>query len=278
MVIIRVAQSPTTSAQRVIACNAAFVYLWRMRPLTPVLPVPAARSRRRPPLAPEHGRSGERTYLLIRNAIIRSQLAPGAPASEELLARRFAVSRTPIREALGRLARERFLVAATGGRRVELRVSPVDPEEVPQLWRAIGALESAAITAVAVMPRDARASLADAMREVNEHLIEAAEDRPRDTERIFELQSAFHQTFMNRCANHHIAAAYDVLRAHVRRYEWIGCGPASDADYGPSTREHRTILAAIRIGDAERAATLLVDHWATSGKRARGVIRRLLIG
>jgi GntR family transcriptional regulator, rspAB operon transcriptional repressor len=48
-------------------------------------------------------------YQHLRDAIVRLELAPGAPISEKDLAQRFGVSRTPVREAIQRLADERLI-------------------------------------------------------------------------------------------------------------------------------------------------------------------------
>src|SRR5688572_1703659 len=105
-----------------------------------------------------HGELPERTYAKLRDLIIRGRLAPGERAVETELARRFGISRTPLRESLARLTREGYLVPATQGRRKELVVPPLDTAAVAELWGIIGALEGFAVQAVAGMSADERAS------------------------------------------------------------------------------------------------------------------------
>ena len=52
----------------------------------------------------------EQAYRLIRRMIVRLQLAPGAVIREDELQQKLGIGRTPIREALQRLARDQFLV------------------------------------------------------------------------------------------------------------------------------------------------------------------------
>ena len=52
-------------------------------------------------------------YETLRNEIIELKLAPGSPIDETELSERFAMSRTPIREALVRLAAEGLITALT---------------------------------------------------------------------------------------------------------------------------------------------------------------------
>ncbi|MGH8742619.1 MAG: GntR family transcriptional regulator, partial [Burkholderiales bacterium] len=52
----------------------------------------------------------DRAYTGIEELIVTLQLAPGGAVSEQMLAERLGIGRTPIREALQRLARERLVV------------------------------------------------------------------------------------------------------------------------------------------------------------------------
>jgi DNA-binding GntR family transcriptional regulator len=51
----------------------------------------------------------ERAYSALREAIVSAELAPGARLSENQLAERLGVSRTPVREALARLREDRLV-------------------------------------------------------------------------------------------------------------------------------------------------------------------------
>src|SRR3954454_17226703 len=52
----------------------------------------------------------EKAYRLIEELIVTLQIAPGTVVSEASLSERLGIGRTPIREALQRLARERLVV------------------------------------------------------------------------------------------------------------------------------------------------------------------------
>jgi DNA-binding GntR family transcriptional regulator len=220
-----------------------------------------------------HGELPERTYAKLRDLIIRGRLAPGTRAVETELARRFGISRTPLRESLARLAREGYLVPATRGRRTELVVAPLATAAVAELWGIIGALEGFAIQAVGQMSDEERATLVSDLEQVNADLAAAATARPRDNDVVFELQSAFHVCFMERCAGPHLRMLYDSVRPHVQRYEWA-YGTQSDAPYTPSIAEHREIIATIVQGDPRAAREALERHWANGVKRTSALIAR----
>lgn len=57
-------------------------------------------------MAEKSSGKSEQIYEYLRRAIVRLELEPGAPLSEKEICARFDVSRTPVREALQRLAEE----------------------------------------------------------------------------------------------------------------------------------------------------------------------------
>ena len=232
-------------------------------------------ARRRPARKPDiqHGELGDSTYQQLRELIVRGRLAPGARAMEAELAERFGVSRTPVRESLARLAQEGYLVSATAGRRTERVVAPLAPEAVDELWTVIGGLEGLAVQGVGALGRDARRQLAAALARINDELSAAATARRRDNDQISELMTDFHVCFMDECAGPSLRALYDLVRPHVRRYEWA-YGMRREARYDASIREHGGIIDAVAAGDGARARALIERHWANGAKRTRSMIAR----
>jgi len=212
--------------------------------------------------AEPHGERGDHTYLCIRDLIIRGRLAPGEHVLESRMAHQFGVSRTPTREALARLAAEGFLVPGTNGRRTELLVAPLSAGQIEELWRLIGGLEGIAIAVVSKMGRERRRQLTAAMAEVNDELA-AAVQRPRNVDRISELQTEFHVCFMDACAGPHLRRIYDAVRPHVQRYEWA-YGTQARATYGRSIKDHRAIIDAVGRADGIRARALVERHWTNA--------------
>src|SRR4051812_30935628 len=72
---------------------------------------PKERAKRREPAPVETPESlTERAYRQLEEQIVTLQIPPGTVVSETLLAERLGIGRTPIREALQRLAREKLVV------------------------------------------------------------------------------------------------------------------------------------------------------------------------
>ena len=221
-----------------------------------------------------HGDLPERIYSKLRDLIIRGRLEAGSRVVELDLARRFGVSRTPIREALAQLARGRFVVPVGDGRRTEFGVAPLDAAEVAELWGVIGALEGFAIQAVSELSIEERKALVAELRQVNDALEVASNARPRDNDVWGELMSAFHERFMSYCAGPYLSSIYESVRHHVQRYEWA-FGTITDAPLGPSIAEHRRIITAVAAGDGPAARRAIEEHWANGLKRTQTFIARL---
>jgi DNA-binding GntR family transcriptional regulator len=221
-----------------------------------------------------YGELPDRIYATLRDQIIRGRLAPDLRLVEVELASRFAVSRTPVREALARLVREGYVVALGPGRRTSFQVAPLTTAALQELWAVIGALEGVAIQAIGSMSAAQRSALVVELERLNTELERAVEARPRDMDLVGELMSAFHVAFMDRCAGPWLRNLYDGVRPHVQRYEWA-YATYSDAAYTPSIREHRQIIAAIAAADPPAAKEMLERHWVNGGKRAVATMKRL---
>ena len=80
----------------------------------------------------------EQAYQQIRRMIIRLDLAPGAVVREDDLQRQLGIGRTPIREALQRLAREQFVTVVP---RRGMFVSRIDVAELSMLYETRAVIE-----------------------------------------------------------------------------------------------------------------------------------------
>ena len=221
-----------------------------------------------------HGTLPERTYQQLRSMIVRGRVAPGTRIMEEEVALRFGVSRTPVREALARLVNEGYLIPIAGQRRTEVAVAPLSSDSVRELWGMIGAVEGYAVRAIATLPASRRENLASDLEQLNTQLRAASTARPRNPDRLFELQAAFHQRFVDEMAGHHLLGIYAILRPQVQRYEWV-YGTRLDAEYEPSANEHLRIIAAIRSGDAEKARQAVESHWERAAVRTISIIEAI---
>lgn len=104
--------------------------------LTPP-PAPEADPRDRSPLAPEP-RASDLAYALLRDMVVDLRLPPGAVVNEQQLATETGFGRMPIREAMARLAAERFVTVVP---RRGTYVTPLGLAEVLDMFEAREAIE-----------------------------------------------------------------------------------------------------------------------------------------
>jgi DNA-binding GntR family transcriptional regulator len=191
----------------------------------------------------------------IRERLIQGEIAPGSRLRDTALAAQLGVSRTPVREALVRLAHA-GLVDADAGRGFAaraLRASEVR-DQYPILWT----LEVLALRLSPALTPARRARLAA----INARL-RAAGSAP--LERVA-LDGEWHRTLVEACPNAPLRAMIEALRARLAVYEHAY---ARRFRVASSTAEHAAIAAALRRGELPAALATLEANW-------RGTRDRLL--
>lgn len=192
----------------------------------------------------------QRIALAIREKVI----APGAPLVQEDLARRFSVSRSPIREALRILATEGVVEMTPGG---GARVRTLDRTELDELYDLRILIEpTIARDIVGRISPDQLTSLetlADQMRELS------------DTDQWMRRNFEFHSQLHLAAGRPQTAEILRGLLSAVQPYSQENIdqlGGRSQADL-----EHREMIEAIRTRDGDRLAALFVDHLLSAKTR-----------
>ena len=185
----------------------------------------------------------------ILDRILGGRLAPGERVNESQLAAELGVSRTPLREALPGLERDRFLVAQPGR---GYFVSPLTLEEANELYPILGVLEAAAVRVSGVPSHN----LSETLRKLNARLAEVGDD----PDAAIAANFAWHEHLVGRCGNKRLFTMIRGLWIQVRRYEYAFFAPGP-ARVRQSVSLHAGIMKALRVQDVERAARLMEDHW-----------------
>jgi DNA-binding GntR family transcriptional regulator len=187
----------------------------------------------------------DQAYHAIRGLIVSLELAPGAVIDERQLVERLAIGRTPVREALRRLAQERLVEVYP---RRGMFVTGVDVRELARLSEVREVLEPEAARLAAERATDAD------RRELGALLAEL------DTAggELMDLDERIHRAVYR-------AAHNDLLEATLEQYYVLALRIWSMAldrahDLEEAVEEHRALLEAIRSGDAERAADTMRAH------------------
>ncbi|GAA2277617.1 GntR family transcriptional regulator [Streptomyces hawaiiensis] len=197
----------------------------------------------------------EAVYERLRSDIESLRLRPGAKLSEVQLGEDLGASRTPVREAIRRLARDGLVDFVPGE---VARVAPISIGGVRALFEFRMLLEPSAAASVAT------AGVADErvlvpFRDMLERLEEFDESfraldagaQVRSYTKFYELTEGFDQAVIAACRNPYLARTIRDLRSQTVRLRHLShSGPRRMLT---SLEEHRAMLKAITQGDAQAA-------------------------
>jgi DNA-binding GntR family transcriptional regulator len=192
-------------------------------------------------------------YRRLEEEIVTLRIAPGTVVSEAILSRRLGVGRTPVREALQRLAREWLVVIMP---RRGIVVSEIDPVRQLRLLEARREIErflarSAARRALPVQ-RSRFAEIAAGM----DHAALRADDLD-----FMRLDREFNLLLLDAAANEFAASAMSLMNGLSRRFWYMHYRQAADLPL--SARLHAAIARAVAAGDQDAAGAAsdrLVDY------------------
>jgi DNA-binding GntR family transcriptional regulator len=206
----------------------------------------ASRSKRQPvgDDAPDETLT-DRAYRAIEEQIVTLKLAPGAVISEAVLSERLKIGRTPIREAIQRLARERLMVVMP---RRGIMVSEVNIQTQLRLLEVRRELER-------LIARGAARRATDGERTRFAAIAAGMESAARtNDETVFmRLDRAFNLLALQAARNEFAAGAMVLMQGLSRRFWFIHYKEAADLPL--AARLHADIARAIAAADRDAAAT-----------------------
>ncbi|MFP3395755.1 GntR family transcriptional regulator [Brevibacterium sp. H602] len=202
--------------------------------------------------APQRSLLRDDVYRSIRDAIVRGQLAPGEQLRDQELGAWLQVSRTPVREALQRLAQTGLVVAEPGRM---TRVAPEDPELILAARQIAAELHGLAIDLA--FPTLDEAALNE-MEQANGRLSAAL--AAGDAEAAIAADDDFHEVALTRSGNPLIPDHLEVVTATLRRAEFLHFESVKGS---ASPEQHTEIIAAIRAGEHAHAVALTKANWST---------------
>lgn len=205
---------------------------------------------------PLPGAPAEFVYHELRRRILDGTIPPGSAISQVKIAAELGVNRSPLREAISRLASE-GLVTDDYNRRT--RVAALDLDDLDQLYATRMRIEPLAIEAT-VSELDPAALV-----ELRAHFDGMEEDLRRGEMASFrDHHRAFHLGLMARPPGR-ISALIAELWDHSDRYRVAYRRYTSEADehrLREAQEEHRGMLSAAEDGDPARCAALHLAHLA----------------
>ena len=192
----------------------------------------------------------DKVFIQLEEEILSEKLTRGTSLGEIALSERLGVSRTPIRSALHRLAEDGLVETITNRGAV---VVGINRDDLRDIYRIRVRLEGLASATAAERISE------DGLREITES-VELAEFyiNKKDTERLKELDSAFHETIYKESGNRLLCKTLSELHRKIKAYRKFSLSVPGRLER--SVYEHKEILEAIAKGDAQEADRLTSLH------------------
>lgn len=199
------------------------------------------------------GSSRKNVYETLRNEILTMALAPGQLLDEMTLAERFDMSRSPIREALIRLAGDELVVTLPNRSTI---VAPIEIATFPKYVEALDIAQRMNTRLAAALRTDA--DLKTIARRQKEF---EASVGTGDHLQMSEANKKFHMAIANAGRNPYLASFYERLLNQGQRmlhlhFEYL----ERTHDGYLLTDEHQLMLDAIKAKDVDRADELAHAH------------------
>lgn len=192
----------------------------------------------------------DRIYSALKHRILTCSLAPGQRLPEKDLSQDLGVSRTPLREALNRLALEGlvFLTPYRG-----YAVTTVELEDIRNLSELRLVVESEAAALAANRATDEEIDQMDALARLDY--------RPGDRatyERYLRSNSAFHQALVRGTHNERMVSVVASILDQTQRPLYLGLDAGLESEL--ATAEHYELLAALRARDPDSARRMAAEQ------------------
>lgn len=197
---------------------------------------------------------GDQVYQTLRGHLREGRLGPGRRLTEVDLATRLGVSRTPVREALARLASEGLIAAH--GRSYE--VPTMSDADIDDIYELRSLLEPEALRQVAVRAHAPR-QLAPVRRALQ---ASRAAHRAGDAQDFIAANAEFRNAWLALVPNRRLVHAVDLYSDHVRYLRALTLDDAAVRTVVIEGLER--IVAALAAGDGQAAAQAMREHLAAA--------------
>lgn len=181
-------------------------------------------------------------YGLLEEMISTLQLPPGTPVSEAELSAQLGIGRTPVREAMQRLARERLLLVLP---RRGCIVTPIRPEQEVMLIETRRAIETLVMEKAASRANDAERTQFGAIAARMKAAL-----RTQDFEAFARLDAEFNSLCIAACRNELAGSMMQVIAPTSRRFWFTHHGRTLSKE---GVEAHIEIALALSRGDAKAA-------------------------
>ena len=200
--------------------------------------------------------AADRVYDVLERMVIEGLLAPGHRLTEVGLAARLQVSRTPLRQALGKLISKGWMRRSTNG---AIHVVDVSEQEIEALYAVRMALEQLMLRQA--MPRATTVDI-DRLRRV----LDAQEQATKrsDAERVSQHGEEFHRALWRLSGNEVGMQFLEEVLQRTTRYRRLSF--SAPYRFREGLKQHQQLMQAFASGDTEKACRVAHKHVDESRK------------
>ena len=192
----------------------------------------------------------DRVYATLKYRVLTCAMLPGQRVVEKDLCAEMEISRTPLREAMNRLALEGLVVLRPYRGYVIAPLTVADFRELCEFRRILES-EAAALSALRATPEDVDELAARTKLEYT-----VGDEQTYVT--YLRSNSAFHLALVRCTHNSQLVSAVMSALDHHQRPLYLGLEVGIDAE--ASTTEHVEVVSAVRNHDPDRARALMLLH------------------
>ena len=204
----------------------------------------------------------DRAYAELRDRIVTLTIPPGAPINEDALGRELEMGRTPVREAIKRLALENLVTVFPRRGTFASEINITDLAQISDV-RVLLEGHAAARAAERLTPAQ-RVELDQLLAEIDER------EGSRDPAILMRLDAGIHR-FIYRCSGN--AYLQETLERYLNLSLRIWYLVLDRLPHlFDRVHEHRALLEEIREGNPDEARSILEEHVATFEAEIRGVL------
>ena len=189
-------------------------------------------------------------YNTVKEKILNCEYEPNSFLNEDIICDTLQMSRTPVRDALGRLEQENLIKIIP---KKGFIISPISFNEINMVFEGRLLLEPYIILHYCEhIPEDV-------LFQMQQLLIQEKESIQQKKADIYDLDHRFHKYLIFQCPNHYFLRLYDSLHSQSSRLRILS-GRSSDDRLSRTLEEHLKILEALTQNNSSSASELMRIH------------------
>ncbi len=204
----------------------------------------------------------EQVYEALQNSILTGDFKAGDPLPEVKLSEELGVSRTPVREAIGKLEQEGLVRTLQNRGAVVVGITEKDIDDIYAIRMVVEGLAA----------KWASENTDEAVLEEMRGIVELQEFyvNKKDYLQVRQLDSRFHSLLYKASGSHILTQVLSSLHRDIRRVRELSVSKHGRAV--PSVQEHRAIFSAVEAHDGALAERLMYEHILNAHKNIRSLL------